>query len=79
VAAAPAGKRRTIYTASNEEALPGAVTRLEGAPATGDLAADEAYDGLGSTFDFYWDVFDRNSIDDEGLPLDATVHYGSGL
>ncbi len=77
VAAAPVGKRRTIYTASNEEALPGAVTRLEGAPATGDLAADEAYDGLGSTFDFYWDVFDRNSIDDEGLPLDATVHYGS--
>ena len=37
---------------------------------------DEAYDGLGATFDFYWDVLDRNSIDDEGLPLDATVHYG---
>jgi Zn-dependent metalloprotease len=70
-------KRRTIYSANNEETLPGAVVRMEGAPATGDVAADEAYDGLGSTFDLYWEVYERNSIDDEGLPLDATVHYGT--
>ncbi|HZC02038.1 MAG TPA: M4 family metallopeptidase, partial [Gammaproteobacteria bacterium] len=25
---------------------------------------------------FFWEAYDRNSIDDEGLPLDATVHYG---
>jgi Zn-dependent metalloprotease len=70
-------KRRTIYTANNEETLPGRVVRLEGAPASGDVAVDEAYDGLGSTFDLYWEVYERNSIDDEGLPLDATVHYGT--
>src|SRR5512132_3252436 len=40
------------------------------------VAVDEAYDGLGDTFDFYEQAYDRNSIDDEGLPLDATVHYG---
>ena len=40
------------------------------------LAVDEAFDGLGRTLDFYWSNFERNSIDDEGLPLDATVHYG---
>ncbi len=51
--------------------------RIEGAPASGDAAVDEAYDGLGATFDLYWDVYERNSIDDEGLPLDATVHYGT--
>ena len=34
-------------------------------------------DGLGATFDFYDQVFGRNSIDDQGLPLDATVHFGS--
>ena len=44
--------------------------------AYGDVAVDEAYDGLGNTFDFYERAYDRNSIDDEGLPLDATVHYG---
>ena len=69
-------KRRTISTARNEETLPGAVVRVEGGAPTGDVAVDEAYDGLGDTFDLYWEVYERNSIDDEGLPLDATVHFG---
>jgi len=71
-----ANKQRTVYNANQTENLPGQLTRSEGAPASGDAAVDEAYDGLGATFDFYWDVLDRNSIDDEGRPLDATVHYG---
>jgi len=76
-ALAPEGeKRRTIYTASNTQTLPGTRVRAEGGAATGDSAADEAYDGLGATFDFYWDAYQRNSIDDAGLPLDATVHFG---
>ena len=70
-------KQRTIYTAHNEEVLPGIPVRMEGAPPSGDAAVDEAYDGLGDTFDLYWEVYERNSIDDEGLPLDATVHYGT--
>ena len=72
----PADKQRTISTASNVETLPGKVLRTEGSPASNDKAVDEAYDGLGHTFDFFWKVYHRNSIDDEGLPLDATVHYG---
>jgi Zn-dependent metalloprotease len=74
--AAEPQKRRTIYTANNVETLPGTVVRTEGSGPSGDVAVDEAYDGLGSTFDFYERAYDRNSIDDEGLPLDATVHYG---
>ncbi len=50
--------------------------RKEGAAASGDAAVDEAYDGLGATFDFYLEACQRNSIDDAGLPLDATVHFG---
>jgi Zn-dependent metalloprotease len=69
-------KQRTLYDAHNTEILPGDVVRAEGAPATGDLAVDEAYEGLGATYDFFWEAYDRNSIDDEGLTLDATVHYG---
>lgn len=71
-----AAKQRSIFTASNTETLPGSPVRAEGTAATGDAAVDEAYDGLGSTWDFYQDLFGRNSIDDEGLPLNATVHYG---
>ena len=69
-------KQRTISSAGNQELLPGTVVRAEGASATGDAAVDEAYDGLGHTYDFFWEVLGRNSIDDEGRPLDATVHYG---
>jgi Zn-dependent metalloprotease len=69
-------KQRTIYDARHAETLPGSVVRMEGSQPTGDRAVDEAYDGLGATFDLYWDIYDRNSIDDEGMPLNATVHFG---
>jgi Zn-dependent metalloprotease len=68
--------QRSIFTANNAETLPGSLARAEGTAATGDIAVDEAYDGLGHTWDFYQDLFGRNSIDDEGMPLNATVHYG---
>jgi len=71
----PPQKQRTIYTANNGQALPGALVRSEGLAATGDVEVTEAYDGLGATFDFYLAAYDRNSIDDAGLPLIATVHY----
>src|SRR6188472_2408179 len=71
-----AAKQRTIYDAQNREVLPGRVVRTEGAAAGADREAEEAYDGLGATFDFFADVYGRNSIDDEGMHLDATVHYG---
>jgi Zn-dependent metalloprotease len=69
-------KQRSIYTANNTEVQPGTLVRGEGQPVTQDKAVDEAYDGLGSTFDFFESVYERNSIDDEGLPLIATVHFG---
>ena len=69
-------RQRTGYDAGGAEALPGRVVRHEGDAASPDVGVNEAYDGLGATFDFYRDVLDRNSIDDEGLHLDATVHYG---
>jgi Zn-dependent metalloprotease len=76
VLAAEGQKQRTIYTANNAQTLPGDVVRRESDPAGDDVAVNEAYDGLGATYDFYWETFERNSIDDEGLPLNATVHFG---
>jgi Zn-dependent metalloprotease len=69
-------KRRTVYDARGSDRLPGKVVRQEGDKATGDKAIDEAYAGLGATFDFFAQVLQRDSIDDEGMPLLATVHYG---
>lgn len=67
---------RTVSDAGSTESLPGSLVRREGDGPVGDLAADEAYDGLGATFALYSEVFGRNSVDGAGLPLDATVHYG---
>src|SRR5690606_5006072 len=54
----------------------GAGGAARGQPPSGDVAADEAYDGLGATFELFSEVFARNSIDGAGLTLRATVHYG---
>jgi len=73
--AAAAQKERSVFTANHTQALPGTIARSEGQPPSGDVAIDEAYDGLGDTYDFYFDNYARNSIDDEGLPLRATCHF----
>jgi Zn-dependent metalloprotease len=77
-AAAPAAVNRTLHDAGHTETLPGRTVRAEGAPATGDEQVDQVYDWLGVTFDFYRTAYGRNSIDGAGLPLVASVHYGTG-
>jgi len=74
---APSLKRRTVFDANHTRELPGRLVRAEGQRRVRDVAANEAYDGAGKTHDFFRRVHERNSVDDRGLPLDATVHYGA--
>ena len=76
--AAPATTQphRTVSTAGNAETLPGDLVRSEGDKASGDDAVDEAYEGLGATFELFLQVYGRDSLDGRGRSLDATVHYG---
>ncbi|WJS91853.1 M4 family metallopeptidase [Microbacterium testaceum] len=67
---------RIISDAANTENLPGRRVRSEDDAPSGDAAVDEAYDGLGETYDFFWDAFARDGIDGAGGSLLATVHYG---
>jgi Zn-dependent metalloprotease len=76
IQAVAGAKRRTIYNAHHTEALPGARARGEGSKPVKDRAVNEAYDYCGDVYDFYKHVADRNSVDDQGLRLDSTVHYG---
>lgn len=72
-----AGKiEREIYDAKNQETLPGTLVRKEGQSSNGDIAADEAWNYLGVTHDFFWQIYKRNSLDNNGLKLAGTVHYG---
>ena len=74
---AAVGVQRTVYTSGQTQTLPGTVARSEGAPSTGDPATDEAYDGLGATYDFYEQAYGRDSVDGNGLPLRGSVHFGT--
>jgi Zn-dependent metalloprotease len=70
---------RTIFDcATTEDPSRARRVRGEGDEPTGDLAVDEAYDGLGATFGLFWDVYERDSIDGDGMPLNGYVHYGRG-
>ncbi|MBA2564513.1 MAG: M4 family metallopeptidase [Gemmatimonadetes bacterium] len=80
---APGRKHRSIYNAAHEMMseweLPGTLVRDEGQPPSSDPTINEAYDGLGATYDYFAEVFNRNSIDDRGMRLVATVHFGTSF
>jgi len=71
-------KDRIIYDAKNGSSLPGTVVRRENDPPSTDVAVNEAFDGSGATYDLYYNIYQRNSIDDNGMRLDSTVHYQKG-
>lgn len=75
VAAVGGGKERIIYDAKNGSTLPGTIVRKEGDGPVADVAVNEAYDGSGITYDLYKNVYGRDSIDNNGMRLDSTVHY----
>lgn len=72
------GKERIIYDAKNGSSLPGTQVRKEGDPPSTDVAVNEAYDGSGATYDLFKEFYQRNSIDNNGMRLDSTVHYQKG-
>jgi Zn-dependent metalloprotease len=63
----------TIYNAHHRQQLPGHVVANPNESKDDEVA--EAFKGLLATYTFYWEVFNRNSIDDHGLPLIGSVHY----
>ncbi|MEV5238142.1 M4 family metallopeptidase [Streptomyces cinnamoneus] len=68
--------QRTIYDAGHRETLPGRKVHAEADAPGKDATVNRAHAGLGATFDLFYKVYGRHSIDDCGLPLNATVHYG---
>ncbi len=76
VAEATPAPDRTVSDAQHRTRLPGVAVRREDDPPVADASVNEAFDGLGTTFDLFSQAYGRNSIDGAGLPLRATVHYG---
>ena len=69
------GQRTIFDLRHSEDESGGTVVRTETGPASADASVNRAFDGLGTTRDFYKTVLDRNSIDDHGMNLLGKVHY----
>jgi Zn-dependent metalloprotease len=78
IAAVPTVKQRTVYSANFDTRLPGILLRNEGDDPVSDPSVNEAYEGSGATYDLYANIFNRNSIDNNGLKLISTVHFDKG-
>jgi Zn-dependent metalloprotease len=69
-------KQRLVYDAKKGDQLPGKLVRSEGQPKVADVAVNRAYDYSGNTYDFYDQLFGRNSLDNNGMTLISSVHVG---
>jgi len=67
--------RNNAPTADTELQLPGNLKRSEGQIATGIPDIDHAYDYAGDTYNFYWNYFGRDSVNNEGMELISTTRY----
>lgn len=66
---------RTIFDAQDSNHLPGNPILQEGDPAIQDISGNQVYDFFKKTLDFYFQVFQRDSINDEGLKLEGSIHF----
>jgi Zn-dependent metalloprotease len=72
------GGKRSVYDLEHagNEALPGKLVRGPDDGPVADDAVNEAFDGAGTTYDFYAQVYERDSVDGKGAELISSVHYG---
>ena len=76
----PKAVNRKVFTLSNKVSSrieDAQLLRGEGDDSSGDAAVDKCYEFFGDAFKFFYEVFNRNSIDDKGLMLIGLVHYGT--
>jgi Zn-dependent metalloprotease len=68
---------RRVHTANSGTSLPGTLLRGEGGAATGDTHVDMNYEHLGTTYNCYKTLFNRDSYNNAGAALTSTVHYST--
>jgi Zn-dependent metalloprotease len=72
----PGEPDRSVYDDECKNDLPGRLLRGEGDdPTDADPEANQVYDNLGQVFDYYADTFGRDSYDDSGAELIASINF----
>ena len=70
-------KSRTLYNLNNGTILPGTLARTEGQAANADSVVNDNYDRLGTTYDCYLALFNRDSYNGGGAAMKSSVHYST--
>ena len=73
-APAPAPAAITVADCRHGQTLPGTPIARPG--TSGDSAVKNAFDEARAVYEFYQTVFGRNSIDNMGMTIGSSVHYG---
>lgn len=68
-------KNRMVYDCNSGATLPGTLIRQEGQAPSTITDVNAAYDGTGSTYDFYFTYLGRDSIDGAGITLVSSVRF----
>lgn len=66
---------RKTYTAKNQQTLPGTLV-IRDAQTSTDEVVQAAHDNAKEVYEYYQKTFGRDSYDNQGSPLVATVHFG---
>jgi Zn-dependent metalloprotease len=64
----------TVYDCKNTQSLPGSPVADPGNST--DATAKRAFDTTHAVVDYYRECFGRNSVDDRGMTLMSSIHYG---
>lgn len=64
----------TVYDCKNTQSLPGSPVSNPG--KSSDITTQRAFDTTRAVVDFYRQCFGRNSVDDAGMTLMSSIHYG---
>lgn len=64
----------TVYDCKNTQSLPG--SPVSNPDKSSDITAQRAFDTTRAVVDFYRQCFGRNSVDDAGMTLMSSIHYG---
>ncbi len=70
-------KNREMHNLNHGTTLPGPTVRTEGGAATGDSSVDTNYNHLGTVYDCYKTLFNRDSYNNAGAKLISSVHYSN--
>ena len=75
ISLSPPTKERIIRDARNTTDLRAPIVRTEAGTASEDKTVEAAFERLGTTWDFFFQVYARNSIDKAGMAIEGVVHY----